>query len=432
MKILIVAAYFPPQNGIGGLRPYSWAKWWSKTGHDVTVLTTYKKIDSFAVFMGMSGFKVVDLPVTRYHAGVSIKESRNVPIAADDRNGTKNGNPIVRLLKKILVWFSVETGCFGTIRFPDFHDFWAKKAFEKIKSEKFDVVVTTGGPYSVHRVGLGLKKKYPDVKWIVDWRDLWTRHHEFKGFFLFWPYEYLLERHFHNKADLIVTVSDPLAQMLKEITKTRVEVIYNGFDFDDYRQIENTLRGSNSAFTIRFTGTYFRKFQDITPLFTAVSNLKNRGVLNPGDMVIEFAGGNSDLTDIAQKWQVTDFFAYLGYLSREKILRLQYDADALLFIEETTGKKYKGVLTGKLFEYLYVSKEIIAIGPDENMSACELIKATNSGLCFGNDVKKIENYLIDRIVRKNPPSYQKNMDRINSFNRKTQAEKLLEYVGSIG
>jgi glycosyltransferase involved in cell wall biosynthesis len=433
MKILIVAAYFPPQNGIGGLRPYSWAKWWSKAGHDVTVLTTYKKMDSSAMFMDVSGFSVVDLPVTRYHAGVSIKDARDAANpAAEVDSSTKKDNPVVKCLKKALVRFSRETGCFGTIRFPDFHDFWAKKALEKIKSEKFDIVISTGGPYSVHRVGLGLKKKYPNIKWIVDWRDLWTRHHEFKGFFLFWPWEYLLERQFHGLANLIVTVSPPLAQILKGITKTRVEVIYNGFDFDDYRQIESIPRKNNTKFTIRFTGTYFRKFQDISPLFTAVSNLKTQGLLKPEDLIIEFAGGNSDLTNIAKEWQIIDFFAYLGYVPREKVLRLQYDADALLFIEETIDNKYKGVLTGKLFEYLYVSKEIIAIGPNENTSACDLIKETRSGICFGNDVKKIENYLVDRIIKKIPAPNNKDMDKINSFNRKTQAEKLLEYAESIG
>jgi hypothetical protein len=434
VKILIVAAYFPPQNGIGGLRPYSWAKWWSRAGHDVTVLTTYKKIDSSAMFMDVSGFAVVDLPVTRYHTGVSIKESRSTPVSrvSNAENTAKKDNPVVKFLKKILVCFSLETGCFGTIRFPDFHDFWAKKAFEKIKSQKFDMVITTGGPYSTHRVGLSLKKKYPDIKWVVDWRDLWTHHPEFKGFFLFWFHEYLLEHQFHNNADLITTVSVPFADTIKKMTKTRVEVIYNGFDFEDYYQIENRTRKNNAAFIIRYTGTYYLKYQNIIPLFTAISNLKRRNILKPGDLIIEFAGGYCDLTGIAEKWYITDFFVYIGYLTREKALQLQYDADALLFIDTELSQKNKGVLKAKLFEYLYVSKEIIAIGASENTSACALIEETHSGLCFGNDVKKIEDYLIDRIVKKIPPSYQKDTAKINSFNRKTQAEKLLEYIKSIG
>jgi glycosyltransferase involved in cell wall biosynthesis len=431
MRILIVAAYFPPQNGIGGLRPYSWAKWWSRAGHDVTVLTTYKKIETSSTFMDVSGFTVIDLPVTRYHSGVSIKDRRNpsVPNYGDIKK--KRDNLVVRTLKKILVWFSRETGCFGTRRFPDFHDFWAKKAFEKIKSEKFDVVVTTGGPYSVHLVGFWLKKKHPGIKWVMDWRDLWTQDPEFKGFFLFWPYEYFLERRFYRRTDLITTVSTPWAQTLKKITKKRIEVIYNAFDFDDYHHIEKKPRKTNEIFTICYTGTYFKKSQDASPLFFAVANLKSQNIIKKGDLIMQFAGGNADLTNIVKRHNISEFFVYLGYLPRAEALELQYDADALLFVEKHLKRRLKGLLTGKLFEYLYIAREIITIGADESTAVCGMIKETRSGLCFGNDVKKIEDYLIDRVVKKIPPSNNKDMAKIHFFNRKTQAEKLLEYIKSI-
>ena len=130
MRILIVAAYFPPQNGIGGLRPYSWAKWWSQAGHEVTVLTTYKKMDDSAMFLDISAFKVIDLPVTRHHSGVSIDKYREIKKTNTVIPKRKN-KVIITLLKKTLVWFTLKTGCFGTIRFPDFHDFWAKRLLKK-------------------------------------------------------------------------------------------------------------------------------------------------------------------------------------------------------------------------------------------------------------------------------------------------------------
>ena len=44
MQILIVTHYFPPENTIASLRPYSWAKYWTRSGHQVTVLTTQEPI----------------------------------------------------------------------------------------------------------------------------------------------------------------------------------------------------------------------------------------------------------------------------------------------------------------------------------------------------------------------------------------------------
>lgn len=42
MRILIVSTFFPPENSIASFRPYSWAKWWSRAGHEVTVVSTKK------------------------------------------------------------------------------------------------------------------------------------------------------------------------------------------------------------------------------------------------------------------------------------------------------------------------------------------------------------------------------------------------------
>jgi glycosyltransferase involved in cell wall biosynthesis len=431
MKILIVAAYFPPQNGIGGLRPYSWAKWWSRAGHEVTVLTTYKKIDSSAMFMDMSGFTVIDLPVTSYHSGVSIKESGIGTDTPKAGGNVKKDILLIKLLKKLLVAFTLKTGCFGTIRFPDFHDFWAKRAFEKIKAMSFDLVITTGGPYSVHRVGLALKKMKPEIKWVLDWRDLWTKNHSYRGFFIFWPYEKALEKLFHRSADLITTVSEPFADSLRQMTKTRVGVVYNGFDVDDYCKIIKKTRKNNCIFSIVYTGIVLKDFQDVTPLFKAVSNAVKKGLIHKDDLIIQFAGANCDYTGLAYKYNIQDYYIYLGYLPRAEALQLQYDADALLLLEHNNTKA-RGVLLGKIFEYMFIGREIITLCNFGVSDSGRMIQETRSGICFGNDIEKIEKYLIDRIIRKLPPSQQKNMEKINSFNRKAQAEKLLEYVESIG
>ena len=43
-----------------------------------------------------------------------------------------------------------------------------------LKVNHYDVLVTTGPPHSLHLIGLNLKKKMPDLKWIADFRDPWT------------------------------------------------------------------------------------------------------------------------------------------------------------------------------------------------------------------------------------------------------------------
>ena len=140
-----------------------------------------------------------------------------------------------------------------------------------------------------------------------------------------------------------------------------------------------------------------------------------------------FAGSNSNVADIAKKHNVEDFYSYAGFLPREKALQIQYDADALLFLE-FDNPKVKGVLTGKLFEYLYVGRQIWAIGCTNNTSAGQLIENCNAGICFGNDIEKIKNFILNVISNSNFLEYNKNFDQIEEFSRKKQATRILELL----
>jgi hypothetical protein len=386
VRILIVAAFFPPQNSIASLRPYSWAKWWSRAGHEVTVLTTTKKPKANDLIMNFSNFYVVELPVpllSTVFSNSRINQSSSVE---------KSYFSIWSFLKKIYFSFASRSGCFYACRFPDFHDLWARKAVNKIESSYFDMVISTGWPYSVHRIGLALKKRKPNIKWIVDWRDLWTRNHLYPGLKMFHGYERYLENKFHQNADLITTVSDPLADILRSMTTTRVEIIYNGFDPEDYQRIKSKPREENDVFTIVYTGTIYRRFTDPSPLFEAISLLKQKGLINSDNLSIQFAGANADVSDMAERYNISDCYKYLGFLPRENALQIQYDADAVLFLEYN-DPKISGILTGKLFEYVYIAREIIGIGSDGYSTAGNLIKDAQAGHCFGVDVEKIEKHI---------------------------------------
>jgi glycosyltransferase involved in cell wall biosynthesis len=298
---------------------------------------------------------------------------------------------------------------------------------KKIQSLSFDMVISTGGPYSVHRVGLSLKKQNPELKWIVDWRDLWTCNQFLNGLKIFLPYEKYLEKKFHNNADLITTVSEPSAATLRNMTKTKVEVIYNGYDPDDYINIKQRQRKNNDSFTIVYTGTIYKGFQDPSPLFKAVSNLKDNNFLATNNLQIIFAGENANMSDIAECYHISEFYSFIGILPREDALKLQYDADALLYLDYI-NPSIPGILAGKLFEYLYIAREIMAVGIDNTTTASEFINKTQTGICFGTDVKRIERYLREKITNKMENNLVRNDKLIQEFERKNQAIKIIDLV----
>lgn len=99
---------------------------------------------------------------------------------------------------------------------------------------------------------------------------------------------------------------------------------------------------------------------------------------------------------------------------------------------EYDNPKVKGILTGKLFEYLYISKKIIAIGCSNKCSAGSLIERCNAGICLGNDISKIKEYILNEVKNKkdnfDEHELNKDMNEINKYSRKLQAEKMLDLV----
>jgi hypothetical protein len=425
MKIIIVTEYFPPENAIASLRLFSFAKYWHIAGHHITVLTTLKNKNKNDLNFDCSFAKVIRVPIP-FLSKPSVRYSNEMKNNKSGNNKKKLRN-LLKPLKELYNFLSRTTGCFSS-HFPHLCDLWAKKTLALIDPSDYDVVVSSGGPYSVHRVGLALKKKNPKIIWIVDWRDLWTKSPFSQGLKIFRPYEKFLEKRFHDDANLISVVSDENAKMLRTITDTPVEVIYNGFEPYDYSEIKRKRHfKKEKVFSIVFTGSLYHNFQNLNPLFEAVSNLKQKYDITEKELRIEFAGPNADVSYIARKYQVSDLYTYLGFLPREDALQLQYDADTLLFFDFNIPN-FPGILTGKLFEYMYIAKEIIAIGNNAYSDAANLISSTNSGIYLGSDTGCIEQYLFERIIKREENKLEKKISVIEQFSRQKQANKLLDII----
>lgn len=427
MKILIVATYFPPQNSIASLRPYSWAKYWSQEGHDITVLTTEKDSYPNDLIFDYKDFKVISVPLK-----IPFRQAyRKTKVAS---NYTKYSLTVafrakmIGFIKSLYDNFIAKTGCYNTCRYPDWHDGWAKSAILSVKNTNWDAVITTGGPYSVHRIGYYLKKHNKAKKWIIDWRDLWTKNHIYPGLKIFHGIEKRLEKRFHEHADLITTVSEPLADTLRTITNTRVETIYNGYDPDDYNAFLSIPRALNEKLKIVYTGTIYEKYRDPSPLFDALSQLLKEKKISEKDVEIIFAGPEqTNLIEVAKKYTIDSMFYYIGNLPREKALELQYNADICLFLEYE-NPSVQGVLTGKLFEYLYIAREIWAIGISEKTAAGNLIEQTNSGKVFGKNIDLLKKEIMEKLFKNNTSFTEKNKKSIEVFSRKVQSEKLLKLL----
>jgi glycosyltransferase involved in cell wall biosynthesis len=89
----------------------------------------------------------------------------------------------------------------------------------------------------------------------------------------------------------------------------------------------------------------------------------------------------------------------IDHVPRRESLRLQRDSDALLLLIPEADGRGRGILSGKVFEYLAAERPILALVPPDG-AAAELIRDTGSGVVVApDDVTAIRGALFDLHAR---------------------------------
>jgi glycosyltransferase involved in cell wall biosynthesis len=188
--------------------------------------------------------------------------------------------------------------------------------------------------------------------------------------------DHMVARLVANRADAIVAVSEAIAAEANERSPSGpVVTIPNGSDFDDFVGIE---RHPSDRFRITHTGSFFGK-RDPRPFLTA---LQASGL---DDAVVRFLGDfRSSDREWADQLALGDRLELIPYAPRRKSLELQRDSEVLLLLIPEAGGRGKGVLSGKVFEYLAAERPILALVPPDG-AAAELIRNANAGVVVAPD-----------------------------------------------
>ncbi|MFC1594348.1 hypothetical protein ACFL38_03380 [Candidatus Omnitrophota bacterium] len=430
-RILLITYFFPPFNSVGCRRVYAWSKYLTAFGHEITVVTadlpeeeSAKTFDVDISFCDVHRLPYRDIrTVGKRMLGIEGSISKSVHVESTRNIKTIIAERIVRIASYI----SRRGVLYGQTRLPSFSDPWfscAYKEAEGIIQEKYiDVIITSSPPPVVHRIGAALKRGFPEIPWIADFRDLWTQHPNQKGIFPFTLYERIVEKCCLRVADALITVTEGFRKALeRKYANKETFLIENGYDFDD-----DLSPAATPVPTAMFLGTLYSTRHDLMPLLDAVKQLNDEGRL---EMRIEFYGPYITELIVENALQkcpsILGKVAFKGFLPYGSVIQKYKEASALLFFE--TDKHNDGVFTGKIYEYIATKKPILCIGIDEGSSISEFLKAT--GICFlcGNDVEQIKDFLLklqNGEIRVTPDD-----EFISRFSRKKQVEKVNGIIAS--
>lgn len=418
MRVLIISPYFPPLLSVGSLRAWSIATGFADAGHEVTVLTTAKRADQHGLEVADDRVVVEEIAakgrplldhVRRSHAH---ETEMHAP-------GDRSRGGLLRSMKE-------RTGVFSSVRMPDMTDAWVKPAAGwACERGPWNLVVSSSGPYTAHLTALrmgGMRGR-----WIADFRDLWTENHRFRGLYPFTLRERTLERRILCQSDAATTVSEPLGEQLRQNGARRVHVIYNGFFEREPEPIDPApVFGDDGVFRLVYTGSIYPGPQDAGPVFQAIASLGDRA----GRVQVVVAGsGEAYWKEQAQRAGVPDAAVHLGQLSRPESLRLQRDADALLAIE-FEGQS-KGVLSGKIFEYLHATAPVLVSGRPGCVG--ELVEGTGRGQ--RTPTESDLRVMLERFLKSESVAFTRDDDAIAEYSRERQAARMVaigEHLTGVG
>jgi glycosyltransferase involved in cell wall biosynthesis len=251
-------------------------------------------------------------------------------------------------------------------------------AIRLARREGIDAVLTTSPPGSVHFVGAAVQKA-TGARWLADLRDpLVANQHRRADTTATRARQAANERLARlvvGRADAVSCVSEAIAEEVRALgPRGIVRTIPNGCDFDDFAGLEYRPA---ARFRITHTGSFFGK-RDPKPFLQA---LHDSGL----DVVARFVG---DFRSSDREWAATlelgDRLELVDYAPRTESLRLQRDSEALLLLVPDAGGRGRGVLSGKVFEYLAAGRPILAVVPPDG-AAAELIRETGAGVVVAPD-----------------------------------------------
>jgi len=293
------------------------------------------------------------------------------------------------------------------------------------------VLFTSYDPWFVLKMGFSLKKKFPQIFWVADFRDPSFDCHE--GIITRTNLFRKLTKKVLKNSNLATVVSKKMEKDYKNLSEdSKVLYLPNGFDEEDllkFPKINNNISCEN--FLIVYTGSLHSKTVDIIPFVKALILLKNKDYFT--QIKVIYAGKNGNyVANIFKNYGILSSLKIIGDIDRTEALKLQNIADLLLLITYTGNNRKigNGIVTGKFYEYISTNNIILAIGT-EDWEMKELLESDGVSKVFDwNKTKEISNYIETIYINKvkKGKSYKVNRKWKRQFEYKYISNLLYEEV----
>lgn len=370
IKALIITYYWPPSGGSGVQRWLKFVKYLRNFGVEPLIYTVenpeYVFSDESLINDIPAGIEILKQPIWEpYQLANLFSKKQKVESAGFLSQQTSTIEKIKNYIR-------------ANYFIPDARMFWinpsVKYLKKYLKENKVDVIISTGPPHSLHLIALQLKQE-TGVKWMADFRDPWTdidyfhhlpltekslkKHHQ-------------LEQNVLKNADEVIVVGNSMKENYSKFSDN-ISVISNGYDTENFDEIVQL----DQKFTITHIGLMNADrnhpfFWKVLAAFTAENELfKN-------DLEIKLIGKvDKSVLKSIQEFGLQSNLNLISYIPNNEVVNSQLSSQILL-LSINNVPAAKGIITGKVFEYLHAKRPILAIAPlDGDLAA--IIDETKAG-----------------------------------------------------
>ncbi|WP_199488179.1 glycosyltransferase family 4 protein [Tenacibaculum sp. E3R01] len=379
MKVLIVTYYWVPAGGSGVQRWLKFVKYLRSFGIEPVIYTVenpnYPLVDTSLCIDIPENIEIIKSPILEPNNLLSRFKKKGSKTSA----GFLNPNPT--FFGKILQYIR------ANYFIPDARKFWVKPSVKKLKNylkeNTVDILITTGPPHSMHLIGLQLKKEL-GIKWVADFRDPWTdidyfhqlpltkksikKHHK-------------LEKEVLKKADATLVIGKTMKENYCDYSN-KIYVVTNGYDNEEDQKEKINL---DETFSITHIGL-MNADRNPKILWEVLDEICKENVQFSNDLEIKLIGKVAkEIDETLEKYSFKGV-KKINYVPHNEVLNYQKKSQILLLAVNNVPSA-KGIITGKIFEYLQAKRPILAIGP-ENGDLAEILNVTNSGDIVSFDNKR--------------------------------------------
>jgi glycosyltransferase involved in cell wall biosynthesis len=425
LNVLLITFSFPPAGGVGVLRALSLAKYLPENGIRVDVLAARNAPavgkDSALLRQVPESVTVhrtwtLDLPFWLRKSVKKIVSGGGGKAAASPQATVKPGNPLKQFV--------------GNLLLPDPQVGWlpfALPAAERIiRERKIDLVLITVPPFSSVRLATRLRKVFPALPIVVDFRDEWLSTTinlvSFNNNNRARMVAHKAEAEAVRDATAIVLVTEAARRELQRrypgVKTSKFHCIPNGFDMAMPAPAapEPAVNSEEQKTVLTYIGTVYGS----TDPRTFVQAVQGLPVEVRSRLRVRFIGHIEAAAYREALMSLGDTVELKGFIPQAEALRAIQDTTYLLLITHDRIN-----VAAKFYDYLGGGKPILgAVHPDGDVR--RLLEETGAGWWAGvDDVEAIRRMLIEAVERRATLGevFRPDRERIAAYHRRPLAQR---------